>query len=65
MQMLQTKNPQMFNMINQAKNSGTNPQDILKQFMGNSTPQDMENVMQQARQMRSANRYFTTNAKYE
>ena len=50
MNMLQSRNPQMFQMINQAKNNGTNPQDILKQMMGNATPEQMAGVMQQAKQ---------------
>lgn len=51
MQMLQTKNPQMFNMINQARNSGTDPQAMLKQMIGNSNPEQMQNVINQAKQM--------------
>lgn len=48
---LQTKNPQMFQMINQAKNSGGNPQNILKQIMGKSSPEQMQQVLTQAKSM--------------
>lgn len=51
MQMLQSRNPQMFQMINQAKNNGTNPQDMLKQMVGNSNPEQMQNIIQQAKSM--------------
>lgn len=55
MSQLQSKNPQMFQMINQAKNNGTNPQNMLKQMMNGTNPEQMQNVMQnvmqQAKQM--------------
>lgn len=50
MNQLQSKNPQMFQMINLARNNGTNPEGILKQMIGNSNPQQMQSVIQQARQ---------------
>ena len=49
MNQLQSRNPQMFQMINMARNNGTNPQDVLKQMMGNINSQQMQNVMQQAK----------------
>ena len=51
MSQLQARNPQMVQMINQAKNSGTNPQDFLKQVMQNSSSSDVQNVLLQAQQM--------------
>lgn len=51
MSQLQTRNPQMVQMINQARNSGTNPQDFLKQVMQNSNSNDVQNVLLQAQQM--------------
>ena len=48
---LQNQNPQMFQMINQAKNNGTNPEQFLKQMMGNKTPEQMQQVLAQAKQM--------------
>lgn len=50
MQQLQVRNPQVFQKINQAMNSGINPQDFMKQIMGNVSPQEMQNVMTQAKQ---------------
>lgn len=50
MQQLQVKNPQMFQTINQARNSGVNPQQLLKQIMGNSSNEQMQQVLSQAKQ---------------
>lgn len=50
MQQLQTRNPQAFQMLNQARNSGTNPQQFLKQIMSNSNNQDIQQVLQMGRQ---------------
>ena len=51
MSQLQARNPQMAQMINQARNSGTNPQDFLKQVMKNSNPQEVQEILVQAQQM--------------
>lgn len=51
MNQLRGKNPQMFQIINQAQNNGVNPQDMLKQMMGGIDTQQMQNIMQQAKQM--------------
>lgn len=48
---LQAKNPQMFQMINQARNNGTNPQSMLKQMMGKSSPEQMQQILTQAKGM--------------
>ena len=50
MPQLQNKNPQMFQTINQAMQNNANPQMILKQMMSNFNPQQMEQVMNQAKQ---------------
>ena len=42
---LQNQNPQMFQMINQARNNGTNPEQFLKQMMGDKTPEQMQQVL--------------------
>lgn len=52
MNMLQGRNPQAFNMINQAMSNGTNPQEMLKQIMGGKSPEQMQQVLAQAKQMR-------------
>lgn len=51
MSQLQARNPQMVQMINQARNDGTNPQEFLKQVMQNSSSSDVQNVLLQAQQM--------------
>lgn len=48
---LQTRNPKMFQMISQAKNSGVNPQDFMKQMMGDVSPEQLQNVFAQAKNM--------------
>ena len=48
MHQLQARNPQAFQMINQARNSGTNPQEFIKQMMNGVTPEQMQNVLTQA-----------------
>jgi hypothetical protein len=50
MNMLKNRNPQGYNMINNAMNNGTNPQGFLKQVMGNATPQQIQNIMQMGKQ---------------
>lgn len=50
MSQLQSKNPQAYNLINQARSNGSNPEDLMKQMMGNATPQQMEQVLTQAKQ---------------
>lgn len=52
---LQSRNPKMFQMINQAKSSGTNPQDFMKQIMNGATPEQMQNVLTQAKNMGAPN----------
>lgn len=47
---LQAQNPQAFQEINQAINSGVNPQQFMKQVMGNATPQQMQQVLQMGKQ---------------
>lgn len=41
----------MFQVISQAQNNGVNPQNMLKQMMGGIDTQQMQNIMQQAKQM--------------
>ena len=51
MNMLKSKNPTNFNRINQAMQIGTNPQPLLKQFMKEATPEQIQGVIQQAQQL--------------
>lgn len=48
---MQSQNPQMFQMLNQAMNSGVNPMQFMKQAMGNVSPQQMQDIMAQAKQL--------------
>ena len=50
MQQVQNQNPQAFQMVNQAINSGANPMQFMKQVMGNVSPQQMQDIMTQAKQ---------------
>lgn len=47
---LQAKNPQMASQISQAMNSGTNPQSLMKQMMGNMDNNQIQSAMTQAKQ---------------
>lgn len=46
---LQTKNPQMASQINQAMNNNTNPRNLIKQMMGNSNNNEIQQVLTQAK----------------
>lgn len=50
MTQLQSKNPQAFQLINQARNSGANPQMLMKQMMSNIDKNSMQQVLTQAKQ---------------
>ena len=50
MQQVQSQNPQAFQVVNQAINSGANPMQFMKQVMGNVSPQQMQDIMTQAKQ---------------
>ena len=50
MRQVQNQNPQAFQMVNQAINSGANPMQFMKQVMGNVSPQQMQDIMTQAKQ---------------
>ena len=44
---LQQKNPRAYNLIEQAKNNGTNPMNMLQQVMKGSTPEQKEALIKQ------------------
>ena len=46
MTQLRNQNPQAYQMISNAMNSGANPQQFMNQIIGNATPQQMEQVLQ-------------------
>lgn len=49
MNQLKSQNPQMFQQLNQIKTSGTDPRAILQQMMGNTSPEQMQNILTQAK----------------
>ena len=50
MSRLQAKNPQAYNLLAEARNSGSNPMNILQQVMKGSTPEQKEALIKQAKQ---------------
>lgn len=51
MNQLKVKNPQMFQVVEQAKNNNGNPMDLLKQITSDYTPEQMSNLFSRAKQM--------------
>ena len=49
MQRLQKVNPQGYNMINQAMQNGGDPNALLKQVMGNASPEQRQQVLNTAK----------------
>lgn len=47
---LQVRNPQMASQINQAMQNGTNPKNLMKQMLGNSNNEQIQQVITQAKQ---------------
>lgn len=47
---LQARNPQMASQINQAMQNGTNPKSLMKQMLGNSNNEQIQQVITQAKQ---------------
>lgn len=50
MNMLKQRNPQGYNMINQLRQNGTNPNAMLNQIMRNMQPQQRQQLLQNAKQ---------------
>ena len=50
MSQLQSKNPNGHSLLNQMMNSGGNPQQLLHQLVVKSSPQQLQGIMQQAKQ---------------
>ena len=48
---LKIRNPQMFQIIEQASQNQSNPMDLLKQVTGNYTPEQMKNFYNVAQYM--------------
>lgn len=49
MQRLRGNNPQGYQMINQLMSSNGNPENALKQILGNATPEQRQQVLNQAK----------------
>jgi thymidylate synthase len=64
MNMLKAKDPQRYGQLNQMMQSGTNPQEFLKQITSKATPQQMQNVIQMGKQMRNSRRCTFSITKY-
>lgn len=46
---LMRKNPQGYQVVNQMMTSGGNPEAMLKQILGNATPEQRQSVLNQAK----------------
>ena len=49
MSRLQNKNPQGYQFVNNAMQNGGNPNAILKQMLGNATPEQKQSLITQAK----------------
>lgn len=45
------QNPQMYQQLSQLQRNNANPQELLKQTIGQATPQQIQNVLMQAKQL--------------
>ena len=50
MNQLKIKSPQMFQVVEQARNNNGNPMDMFKQITSNYTPEQMNNLFSRAKQ---------------
>ena len=55
MNQLKAKNPQMYQMINQAKQNQNNPIEMFKEITKEYTPEQFESLYKQAEQMGFSN----------
>ena len=45
------QNPQLYQQISQLQRNNANPQELIKQAVNKATPQQMQNVLTQAKQL--------------
>lgn len=45
------QNPQMYQQLSQLQRNNANPQELIKQAVGKATPQQIQNVLMQAKQL--------------
>ena len=50
MSQLKARNPQMFNLLNQAQKNQRNPQEMFKEITKGYKPEQMEKIFNQAKQ---------------
>ena len=50
MNQLKARNPQMFNLLNQAQKNKSNPQELFKEVTKGYKPEQMEKIFNQAKQ---------------
>ena len=50
MKQLQMRNPQMFQMLEQARKNNNNPEELFKEITKNYKPEQMEMIFNKARQ---------------
>lgn len=50
MNQLRARNPQMFNMIDQARKNNNNPEELFKEITKNYKPEQMEQIFNKAKQ---------------
>ena len=48
---MKAQNPAMFQKINKLKNSNIDPKNLVKQIIGNSTPEQMQGILNQAKSL--------------
>ena len=49
MSQLETRNPQGYRMINQAMMSNGNPNELMKQMLGNASPEQIQDILVKAK----------------
>lgn len=49
MNQLKVQNPQMYQQLSQIKANGADPRTLLQQMVGNSSPEQMQGILNQAK----------------
>ena len=57
--------PQNFQTINALMQNNNNPQALVKQIMGNVSPEQKQNLLNQMKQYRLSKQHFKSITKYE
>jgi len=65
MQKLQKINPSGYNMVNQMMQNGGDPNALLNQIMGGTTPEQRQQILNTAKSYRSSRKRLKQNSKYE